>query len=267
MQGSSVFSGAFARALFFFLCQAILLPGLELPAFEAVPQAKPAIEMYLGWMYWAPPQAIPDMDWYLVVAGTVETLHRESVASLPNQLVMVGTLRVKRIFRHLPTRNYPNPQPFDRLRVGGLNGLKPGDNVLLFAIEYDGGYGLLEAAHSNCKIGIKLHNWHDPIVASVERMCADYQRRKEILAETREKAVWQAVAARRSGFGKKPKKKEKPHMKMTASPETEEEMNQRSTKSQRNRLRMAGTQFFPSVTQFLQALSYARTNRKLVDSP
>jgi hypothetical protein len=87
----------------------------------------------------------------------------------------------------------------------GFEGLKRGDKVLVFVNEYDGGYGIIEAAGSNCKLGIKVRDWDDPIIEAVEAMTRDPQMAKrpddriEVLKNPKYAEVWQRFSRKGAG--------------------------------------------------------------------
>jgi hypothetical protein len=82
-------------------------------------------------------------------------------------------MSVDKIFLNLPTRDDVVSSSIKRFKSEVFDGLTAGDKVIVFVNEYDGGYGIIEVPDSNCKIGIKVKGWDDPIVGAVERMVAN----------------------------------------------------------------------------------------------
>jgi hypothetical protein len=68
--------------------------------------------------------------------------------------------------------------------------------VIVFVNEYDGGYGIVETAGSNSKLGIKVRGWDDPVVRAVEALTRDAQAarlpggRHEILKDPEQAKAW-----------------------------------------------------------------------------
>lgn len=128
-----------------------------------------------GVMYWATPLPVLCRDWYVVLGGTVIETHREVIPELAKQRYTAGTLKVERVFLSLPTEKEPAPAGFTYFKSDGFEGLRRGDKVIVFVGEYDGGYGIVEAAGSNSKLGIKVRSWDEPIVKAVEALTRDPQ--------------------------------------------------------------------------------------------
>ncbi len=52
---------------------------------------------------------------------------------------------------------------------GGFDGLSKGDKVLVFLIEYEGGYNIPDYQGSSCNLGVKLKTFYDPIIEAAKR--------------------------------------------------------------------------------------------------
>jgi len=153
-------------------------------------------EVLVGLMYWAIPTPILCKEWHLVVGGTVlETHEEEGYGAHPKPFIR-GTLEVEKIFLNRPTRDDVVSPSLKRFKADGFDGLRRGDRVIVFANEYDGGYGIIEVPDSNCKIGIKVAGWGDPIVRAVEEMIEkenstdNADPRREMLKEAAYAEVW-----------------------------------------------------------------------------
>jgi hypothetical protein len=159
-------------------------------------------EADVGLMYWATPMPILCKDWYLVVGGTVLETHEEAGHGAHPDPFISGTLAVERIFLNLPTRNYAVSQGLKRFKAEGFDGLRRGDKVIVFANEYDGGYGIIAVPDSNCKIGIKVAGWDEPIVGAVEEMIRRERSenngaiRAEMLKDARYAEIWRPYSSK-----------------------------------------------------------------------
>ena len=159
-------------------------------------------EAHVGLMYWATPTPILCQDWHLVVGGTVLETHEEAGYGAHPEPFISGTLTVERIFLNLPTRNYAVSQSLKRFKADGFDGLRRGDKVIVFANEYDGGYGIIAVPDSNCKIGIKVADWGEPIVGAVEEMIRNERAsnnedvRAEMLKDARYAGVWRPYSSK-----------------------------------------------------------------------
>jgi hypothetical protein len=149
-----------------------LAPSLA-PAVAPTPQADAADIFTASVMYWATPRPILCKDWYVVVAGAVTETHPETIPGLAKERYTMGTLKVERVLLSLPTEREAAPARFAYFKSDGFEGLRRGDKVLVFVNEYDGGYGIIEAAGSNCKLGIRVRGWDDPVVKAVEALTSD----------------------------------------------------------------------------------------------
>ena len=147
-------------------------------------------------MYWAIPTPILCKEWQLVVGGTVLETHEEKGHEAHPEPFVGGTLKVERIFLNLPTRDDAVSPNLKRFEADAFDGLRRGDRVIAFVNEYDGGYGVIEVPDSNCKIGIKVADWGEPIVGAVEEMIrsggSTYNTdvRREMLKDAKYAETW-----------------------------------------------------------------------------
>jgi hypothetical protein len=159
-------------------------------------------EARAGYLYWATPTPILAREWRLVLGGTVVETHPDTAHYGDHKKTFAaGTLRVEKIFLNLPTENYIVSPNVKRFKSDLFDGLKPGDKVIVFAVEYDGGYGLIEVPDSNCKIGIKVDRWSDSIVGAVERMIertpeGDWKSIAEMLGDPAYAEIWRPYSPR-----------------------------------------------------------------------
>ena len=61
----------------------------------------------------------------------------------------------------------------------------------MFAVDYDGAHGLIEAKGSNTELGLKVGDWSDPIVASVEAFATD----RADMKDRAQAEAWRAFGA------------------------------------------------------------------------
>jgi hypothetical protein len=130
-------------------------------------------EVHVGFMYWALPTPVLCKEWQLVVGGTVLETHHEKGYGAHAEPFTSGTMTVDKLFLNLPTRKDVVSASAKSFKADVFDGLSIGDKVIVFVSEYDGGYGIIEVPDSNCKIGIKVKGWDDPIVSAVEKMIAN----------------------------------------------------------------------------------------------
>ncbi|HEV2864848.1 MAG TPA: hypothetical protein VGX48_27895 [Pyrinomonadaceae bacterium] len=180
-------------------------PRAQTGAARPSPSPRAAPETFsVGVMYWATPRPVLCKDWYVVLGGTVVETHREEAPELARQHFAAGTLKVERVFMSLPTEREAAPEGFAYFKSEGFDGLRRGDKVIVFVNEYDGGYGLVEAAGSNSKLGIKVRSWDEPIVEAVAAMTRDAQAaklpgdRQEALKDPRHAEAWRPFNGRRA---------------------------------------------------------------------
>ncbi|HEX8558034.1 MAG TPA: hypothetical protein VF668_08040 [Pyrinomonadaceae bacterium] len=178
------------------------------PSQEPAPRRAAAETFSAGHMYWATPQPVLCKDWYVVLGGAVVETHREAMPGLTKERHTAGTLRVERVFMSLPTKNEAAPGAgVAYFKSEAFDGLKRGDKVIVFVNEYDGGYGIVEAAGSNTKLGIKVRSWDDPIVRAVETLTRDPQAarfpegRREVLKDPEQAKAWRPFAGKGAAGG------------------------------------------------------------------
>ena len=153
-------------------------------------------------MYWAIPTPILCKEWRLVVGGTVLETHEEKGYGAHPKSFISGTLEVERVFLNLPTRDDVVSPSLKLFKAQGFDGLRRGDRVIVFVNEYDGGYGLIAVPDSNCKIGIKVADWGEPIVHAVEEMIKkedsknNADLRREMLKEAAYAEVWRPYSSK-----------------------------------------------------------------------
>ncbi|MEW6736674.1 MAG: hypothetical protein AB1489_35625 [Acidobacteriota bacterium] len=78
--------------------------------------------------------------------------YQETFPDLAREQYIAGTLEIERVLLSLPTREKSAPANFKYFKSDGFEGLKAGDKIIAFVNEYDGGYGIIEASGSNCKL-------------------------------------------------------------------------------------------------------------------
>jgi hypothetical protein len=142
-----------------------------------------------GYMYWAPEEPILRRDWLLVARGTVDRTWVDF--DYDRRLLLVcARVAVESVLRAESQRpemkHWGDGKAF--LSLEGCEGLDPGDKVIVFVNEYDGGTGIEPVMGSNCKIGIKVTSWDDPIVPAVEAVC----RAKDLTAALRDPRIQKA---------------------------------------------------------------------------
>jgi hypothetical protein len=153
------------------MASAVLLnPGCAQPPPPASTTKSPAQAntFHTGLMYWAGPRGILDRDWYLVVAGTVVQTEAKSDPNSTMPAWVDGRLKVERILFVAPQAVSVVPTNLEYFESEGFDGLKPGDKVIVFVNQYDTSDGIIPMLGSNCRIGIKVDDWKDPIVSLVQ---------------------------------------------------------------------------------------------------
>ena len=171
----------------------------------ATPQAVASDTFSAGVMYWATPRPVLCKDWYVVIAGTVSETHLKVIPELAKQRFTEGTLKVERVLLSLPTEREAAPANFAYFKSDGFEGLKCGDKVIVFVNEYDGGYGIIEAAGTNSKLGIKVRSWDDPVVGAIEAITRDARMAKypddriELLKDPKYAKIWREFSGKGGG--------------------------------------------------------------------
>jgi hypothetical protein len=147
---------------------------------------------HAGFHYWAEPRPLLSRDWLLVVGGTVACRHIDTGASRDRSYLYPGGILCEKAFYVERDRREPGdwsyPQKYLALS-DGLDGLQAGDKVIVFVSEFDGGAVVLPALGSNCRVGIKVDSWDDPIVVAVEKLCRAKDPR-EALKDAKVQQAW-----------------------------------------------------------------------------
>ncbi|HEY8559953.1 MAG TPA: hypothetical protein VIL74_06090 [Pyrinomonadaceae bacterium] len=152
-------------------------PVSSTPANEVVsrPQLhkRPDGSFTIPTLYWATPQGVAGNGWEAVFGGTVVEV--ENVAEkksdgfpFPRKYVQ-GAIKVEKIFRNLPDSTEITVGSV--IRSEDFDGLKKGDKVVFFIDDiYEGGYVRVETAGTNSKLGFKVEDWNEPLVAALEKL-------------------------------------------------------------------------------------------------
>jgi hypothetical protein len=152
------------------------------------------LTLEVGLQYWAPPFPLLCKDWYVVVGGTVLEKHEAPGNTAHENPFIEGTLLVEHVFLRLPTRNQSAPSNMKYFKSAGFDDLEVGEKVIIFVNEYDGGYGIIPTLGSNCRLGIKVNSWEEPIVEAIEAITKHGElvdrKRDEVLKNPRYIEVW-----------------------------------------------------------------------------
>lgn len=148
----------------------------------------------IGLMYWCEFPLLIDGDWRFVVGGTVLNVRAQPENEDTGYAEVTGVVRIERVFLHRPTphRQYTNQS---RVTCGGFDGLKPGDKVILFAHEYEDHFGIPKVSGSNCRVGIKVSDWNEPIVGAIEKWIIAGDDAWDLLDDPAYEATWKPYAA------------------------------------------------------------------------
>jgi hypothetical protein len=146
-----------------------------------------------GFLYWAAEQGFDASDAVVVLTGEVEALDsREDPSGWPaspnpgeRAVIRIREfLRIDRqAGRHVAPEKWIDPAKHKWLSAGGAEGLWPGDKLVVRMTEYDGGLGILPQTGGDCRLGVKLSGWEDPVLESI----------RYAVAEGMEKALAHAV--------------------------------------------------------------------------
>ncbi len=152
-----------------------LTPASPTPEIEVVSKPeldrKPDGSFLIPTPYWANPRSVAAMPWHAVFGGTVIEVKNDSqkFSRFGDRKFISGALRVEKIFRNLPDSS--------EITVGSVigsedfDGLKKGDKAIFFVNEiYEGGFVRIEIEGTNSKLGFKVQDWNDPIVAVLEKL-------------------------------------------------------------------------------------------------
>jgi hypothetical protein len=124
-------------------------------------------------LYWATPGGIAEKNWQAVFGGTVievENVQEKKSDGFPFPRKYVkGAVKVEKIFRNLPDSS--EIAVGSVIRSEDFDGLKKGDKVVLFIEEiYEGGFVRIETDGTNSKLGFKVKDWNEPIIAALEKL-------------------------------------------------------------------------------------------------
>lgn len=149
-------------------------PHEPTPASHSEAEPRP-VAMNLGLLYWAPDEHVLEGSYPLVFGAYVVALETSPAPDpdLRGPTITEATLRLERVIRQIdpPSAKEPPPrlEPGELVRTDGAEGLALGDRVLVFASDYDGGYGIVPKVGTRTPIGIVVQEWSDPIVGATER--------------------------------------------------------------------------------------------------
>lgn len=147
---------------------------------------------YASFMYWCE-RPLFQKDWYVIVAAELEKIEETpGYGAHPDNFIR-GTFRIHEVLQALPTKGvvFKNAS---QISTQGCEGLNIGDKVLIFVDEYDGGYGVVPVAGSNCHIGIKIETFDAPIVAAVKTWLTheeNVHEQAKLLLNPHYTAIWQ----------------------------------------------------------------------------
>lgn len=122
--------------------------------------------LLLGRMYWVGSRYLLGRDHGLVVTGTVRemaTMKPDNPSLRGRQWTVEARIEVHTIF--VDSKRPPVAPKFVVSELA--SGLHVGDKVIVFGTKYEGSYGQIEALGSNSRLGIKIEDWSDPIVATL----------------------------------------------------------------------------------------------------
>jgi len=118
-----------------------------------------------GFMYWTAPYLL-SADWAAVITGTVVNVEKYNPKSYLT--LYKGKIKIHQILFSKPTKKV-NFVKTDYLACdGGFKGLKVGDKVMIFLIEYEDGYAIADYVGGTCQLGLKLSSFKAPIVLAVK---------------------------------------------------------------------------------------------------
>ncbi len=140
---------------------------------ETHPAAKPAVKAEFGMVFiCAEPVEVLADRWDVVLAAEVQTTEKKRLWHKAGPERVGGRLAIREFLYKNPKDKSIDPQKAKFFKLtDGLRGLKAGDKVLVFAIRHDDAYGITPKSGSNCRIGIKVENWNDPIVKATRAAC------------------------------------------------------------------------------------------------
>lgn len=122
----------------------------------------------VGYIYWCE-MPLLFRDWPVVLSGTVmrvsETKSENGKAN-PTKMVS-GIIKIREIYYKKKTEREDFQKAIYFQSDGGFEGLKAEDKVIVFVDSFDGGYGPVPASGTNCRLGIKIFDFHDPVIEAV----------------------------------------------------------------------------------------------------
>jgi hypothetical protein len=121
-------------------------------------------------LYWVPPRGVAEQNWEAVFGGTVVEVKKDKAeySDQRSRKFVKGAIKVERIFLNLPDSVEVTIGSI--IRSEDFDYLKKGDKVILFIHDiYESGYVRTEIKGTNSKLGFKVKDWNDPIVAALEK--------------------------------------------------------------------------------------------------
>jgi hypothetical protein len=146
----------------------------------------------VGVPFWTVAPSLLFRNWLLVVGGTVVCRRVEPSSLGAGIYVYPGGVLVERVLcaerGRKELRDWNEGTTYLAL-TDGLEGFKAGDKVIIFANGYNGDVAIQPVTGGNCRVGIKVDSWDDPIVAAVEKLCRAKDRR-EALKDAEVQRAW-----------------------------------------------------------------------------
>ena len=132
-----------------------------------------------GYAFWYGTTVLREREWYVVFIGEVIKVWEENHPLLKKYIS--GRIRVHKILKNRSTdkEKFVNIKYF---KGGNFYGLKIGDKVIVFLIEYQNAYALPDYKSLVTKIGYRLDSYQDKIVEVVkEQINVDMYGNKKFL--------------------------------------------------------------------------------------
>lgn len=145
----------------------------------------PGLDTFLtaGYMYWVPP-AIIDTPWSAVILGEVASIEKRKSADLnPDKAEVFGMVKINKILYSVPAGD-KNMEGQKYIRTDALKGLKPGNKVLIYFVQYEKGYAI---KRGNI---LKISGPEDELVGMTERFLQNGQNTEYILKDPKEYRLW-----------------------------------------------------------------------------
>ena len=165
-------------------------------ALAAVPEGEvdTAGALMLPAMHWAPARPVLDPDPILLVGGTVRDVKKtraEDADVRGEPWIVSARIEVEEVYAdRLPkARDGEKTAPLGTRKfvVAELaDGLAVGDKVIVYGVDYEGAQALVEREGSNARLGIKVVDWSDPVVAAVRALGEG----KADLSQPAQRAAW-----------------------------------------------------------------------------